>query len=283
VSAGSFCCVTCEDDDCVAALYSTGGRFCCESCVADPVNENFKAGGSRAACCTGSGCCSAAAGPAAGPAGPELRRSSREATPVVLLEPKWSAFEMDRQERGMPARATTATISCKLRERSCASPSRQLRSRIAGLASNLEDVYRRLRELAALGAPGHAGLQAYCKVAAAVLLREAIAELTQDWDRRQEEEAREGAPRKESDAEAHAASETEAAEPHWVASPVRVGGVDGTMGQLSINAYVHFIFNISLQIASMWPIGAKKIAPAARKRRLRRLAQYLVEFAEYNT
>ena len=36
---GSFGCVACEDDDCVAALYSAGGRFCCESCVDDPVNK----------------------------------------------------------------------------------------------------------------------------------------------------------------------------------------------------------------------------------------------------
>ena len=46
-----------------------------------------------------------------------------------------------------------------------------------------------------------------CEVAAAVLLREAIYELTQDQRiRREEEPSEEGVPRKESDAEAHAAS-----------------------------------------------------------------------------
>ena len=73
-------------------------------------------------------------------------------------------------------------------------------------------------------------------MAAAVLLLEAIDELTQDWDRRQEEAREEGVPRKESDAEAHAAGGAEAATPPWLASSVRVGGVDGTIGQLSINA-----------------------------------------------
>ena len=43
-------------------------------------------------------------------------------------------------------------------------------------------------------------------------------------------------PSKESDAEAHAASGAEAASPPWVASYLRVGGIDGAMGQLSINA-----------------------------------------------
>ena len=44
-------------------------------------------------------------------------------------------------------------------------------------------------------------------------------------------------PRKESDAEAHAACGADAATPApWVASSVRVGSVDGAMGQLSINA-----------------------------------------------
>jgi hypothetical protein len=43
-------------------------------------------------------------------------------------------------------------------------------------------------------------------------------------------------PRKESDAEAHAASEADASTPPWVASLVRVGSIVGAMGQLSINA-----------------------------------------------
>jgi hypothetical protein len=32
-------CVACQDADCVAALYSTGGRFFCGACVDDPANE----------------------------------------------------------------------------------------------------------------------------------------------------------------------------------------------------------------------------------------------------
>ena len=80
-----------------------------------------------------------------------------------------------------------------------------------------------------------------CEAAGAVLLREAIYELTEDLRINREEESREeGVTRKESDAEAHAASGADAATPApWVASLVRVGQrrryVDGAMGQLSIN------------------------------------------------
>jgi hypothetical protein len=106
------------------------------------------------------------------------------------------------------------------------------------LAAKLDRVFRKLKALAAAGASGEADLAGHCEAAGAVLPREAIYELLEDlWINREEEPREEGVPRKESDAEAHAASEADAATPApWVASLVRVGSVDGAMGQLSINA-----------------------------------------------
>jgi hypothetical protein len=218
-------CVACEGDDCEAALNLTDGRFYCEVCVDDPANEDSVRQGAAEQLAARE---AAAAQQPPVPPSPELRRSPREVKSVSRLEPEWSAYAVGRTgERHVRTRDESYTEMQAAREAAAREN--------ADLAANLNGVFRRLRELAAPGAPGVGGLQDDCEAAAAVLLREAIDELTQDWDRRQKE-ARVGAPRKESDAEAHAASGAEAATPFCVASSVRVGGVDGTTGQLSINA-----------------------------------------------
>jgi hypothetical protein len=233
-------CVACEGDDCEAALNSTDGRFYCEECVDDPANE----GSVRQAAEEQLAARAAAAAAQQPPVPPplELRRSPREVQVVSRLDPEWSAYRMDHTgERHARTRDESYDeLSSRVDQldtdvKAAALDLKAATLEKADLAANLDRVFRQLKELAARGAPEEADLAGQCEVAAAVLLREAIYELTQDWDRRQEA-SEEGVPRTESDAEAHAASGAEAATPSWVASSVRVGGVDGAVGQLSINA-----------------------------------------------
>ena len=240
-------CVACEDDDCEAALNSTDGRFYCAACVDDPANEDSV---SQAAAEQLAAREAAAAQQPPVPPSPELRWSPREVKFVSRLEPEWSAYAVGRTgERHACTRDESYTdVQAARKMLRAAVEAAALEN--ADLASHLASIYRRLRELAAPGAPGEAGLAEQCEAAAAVLLREAILELTQDWDRRRREEAREevreeareeareeSAPESNAEApKAHAAGGVRAATPRWAASRVRVGGVNGTDGELCIDA-----------------------------------------------
>jgi hypothetical protein len=222
----------------VAAVYLAGGRFCCEECVDDPVNEAFvrQAAAEQLAARE-----AAAAQQPPVPPLPELRRSPREVKSASRLEPEWSAYAVGRTgQRHVRTRGESYTEMQAAREKQRAAVEAAALEN-ADLAANLDGVFGWLRKIAAPGALGEAGLQEDCEAVAAVLLREAIAELTQDWDRRREEareETREeGAPASNAAVpDACDAGGVRAATPRWAASPVRVGGVDGTDGELCIDA-----------------------------------------------
>jgi hypothetical protein len=157
--------------------------------------------------------------------------------PTSMYEAQWSKYELARSgERHARTREENYTTLHAARE--------ELQAKVkavtlanAELAARLDHVFKRLRELAVPGGPGEPCLEEACEAAAAVIVREAIADLTHDFDLRQEEAApqEEAATREE----AHAEPEPSGAEgttPRWVASPVRMGGVDGTVGELCIAA-----------------------------------------------
>jgi hypothetical protein len=158
----------------------------------------------------------------------EPRRSMRESRlPTSMYEPQWSKYERARSgERHDRTREENYTTLHAARE--------ELQAKVkavaldnAELAARLNHVFQRLRELAVPGGPGEPCLEEACEAAAAVIVREAIAELTHDFDLRQEEAApqEEAATREDAGAEP-APSGAEITTPRWVASPVRMGGVD---------------------------------------------------------
>ena len=110
------------------------------------------------------------------------------------------------------------------------------RSENGTLAARLDSIFGRLRELAK---PGDELQYDDCQMAAAVILREAIAELAQELELRSEAEA-------PAEDKTDSATSTGAAaappEPWLVDGPVRMGGVDGVVGQLSIGeAYLSWL------------------------------------------
>jgi len=182
-------CVACEEVDCEAALNSTEGRFFCEVCVDDLVNEDSVRQAAEEQLAAREAAAAAQRPPVPPP--PELRRSPREVMLVSRLEPEWSPYSTDRAgERHVRTRDESYDQLHAARDKLHTNVKAAALEN-ADLAANLDRVYRQLRELAV--APGEADLAAHCEGAAAVLLRKAIDELTQDWDRRQEKAREEGA------------------------------------------------------------------------------------------
>ena len=107
------------------------------------------------------------------------------------LEPKWSEYSLDRTgERH--ARTRDASYDQLLAARDqLGTDVKAAALENTNLAANLDSVFRKLKELALPGASGEAVLAGHCEAAGAVLLREAIYELTEDLRTNREEEPRE--------------------------------------------------------------------------------------------
>jgi hypothetical protein len=152
-------CFACEEDDCVAAVYLAGGRFCCEDGVDDPVNEAFVRQAAEEQLAAREA--AAAQQPPVLPS-PELRRSPREVKSVSRLEPEWSAYTVGRTgQRHVRTRDESYAEMQAAREKQRADVAAAALEN-ADLAANLDGVFERLRELAAPGALGEAGLQDDC-------------------------------------------------------------------------------------------------------------------------
>jgi hypothetical protein len=219
-------CQLCGGSGVEPSLDVIGGGYICVECADDP-----ECAGRVVAAAREQLAAREAAQQQPRPVQPEPRRSMRESRrPTSIYEPQWSTYELARSgERHDHTREESyTTVQAKAEAAALDN---------AELAARLDQVFGRLRELAVPGGPGETCLEDVCEATAAVILREAIADLTHDFDRRQEGAApqEEAAPREEAGAEP-GPSGAEGTTPRWVASPVRMGGVDGTVGELCITA-----------------------------------------------
>ena len=238
------CCFGCKEADCEPALDTLDGEFFCGDCVEDPEDETIEAAVREAAEEQLAARTTTTAQSPPQPPVLEPRRSSRPSKPVDPIydlsrsgpgQPGWSDYEVGRLDarHGRTREETYSDLQAardKLREE--VTEARRERS---DLAVEIDRIYGRLRELAKPGDDIELG---DCETAAAVILREAIAELADALDQRSESEA----------AAETAAGSTETAqasvpqEPWIVDGPVRMGGISGAEGQLSIGeAYLSWM------------------------------------------
>jgi hypothetical protein len=243
-------CELCNGTDDSPVFDLSSGGFCCGACFAsgdfeekirDAALEQLESRHKAAA---------TQPTPAMPPLQP--RRSSRPSKPVVRLydldrsgpgQPGWSEYELARLDsrHGRTRDETYAELQAardKLREEV-----EVARSENGQLAATLDRIFGRLRELTM---PDDEIGYADCQMAAAVMLREAIAEMTQEFERRSEAEAPPvtAEPPAETSTESDTNARPTAAPPEpWTADGhVRMGGVDGAAGQLSIGeAYLSWL------------------------------------------
>ena len=148
-------CVACGDEDCEAALNSTGGRFYCEECVDDPANEDSVRQAAEEQLAARDA--AAAQQPPVLPR-PELRRSPREVKAVPRLEPEWSGYSMDRTgERHARTRDESYDQLQAARDQLDTDVKAATLENV-DLAAKLDRVFRKTKELAAPGASGEADL-----------------------------------------------------------------------------------------------------------------------------
>ena len=229
-------CHLCDDGECTAAFDLPGGKFCCASCLEDSTN-----GDEISAAAEAQFAARVAAAAHAPPMPPtfETRRSARTIKPVAQIydlerggkgQPGWSGYDLQRlgarhDRTREESYSELQAARDRLREEFEAAQHEN-----SELAGRLDSVFGQLRELCR---PRGEELElADCEAAAAVLLRETIAELTDAWER----------DRRDSTVDSTDAVDTAAPpangvnvpsdaaafqiEPWSVEGPVRMGGVN---------------------------------------------------------
>ena len=249
-------CQLCDDTDGIPALDLFGGKFCCTGCLESAAEDEWRAkviADAAEAQFTARATAAALAPPE--PPALEPRRSARTIKPVGAIydlertgkgQPGWSGYDLQRlgarhDRTREESYSELQAARDRLREEFEAAQHEN-----SELAGRLDSVFGQLRELCR---PRGEELElADCEAAAAVLLRETIAELTDAWER----------DRRDSAVDATDAVDTavppvnsvnvpsDAAafqiEPWSVEGPVRMGGVNGIEGHLAIDeAYVQWL------------------------------------------
>ena len=235
-------CALCDDDELPHAFDFVGGGYCCEDCVSDSAHVQQVDEERRAVMRARE---AASTQPRPDPPRLPPRRSERvRKTPSLLYDlersgkgqPGWSEYDLGRldarhdrtRDESYPELQAARD---KLREEVDAA-----RGENVQLAARLDSIFGRLRELAK---PGDELQSDDCQTAAAVILREAIAELAEELEPHGEVEA----PAEDATDRAASTGATAAPpEPWLVDGPVRMGGVNGAVGQLSIGeAYLSWL------------------------------------------
>jgi hypothetical protein len=215
---------------------------CCESCVdsCDSVVQQRVADAARAALAAREEHAkqSPPEPPVLGP-----RRSGRATKPVEQIydlnrsgkgQPAWSAYDLERLDSRHGRTREESYPELQAAHAKLRAEVENARREQGELAARLDSVYGRLRELAQ---PGDEIELNDCETAAAVILREARAELMGHQERHGEEAAAASAPLDGGECAADSAplDGGERDSVAWtVGVPVRMGGVDGTPGKLSI-------------------------------------------------
>ena len=253
-------CQLCYDTDCTPALDLPGGKFCCATCLESSVHADIIRDAAEAQLAA-----RAAAANAAPPKPPALepRRSIRTAKPVIPIydlersgkgQPGWSSYDLGRLDsRHGRVRDETYPELQAARDKLLADYE-AARRESSGLAEKLDLVYGRLRDLVK---PHGEDLElADCEGAAALILREAIVELADELERSSEVgDTTDPAPDIAGSGATARATECATATPdgtldattfpleRWeVEGPVRMEGVSGTEGVLSIGlAYIEWL------------------------------------------
>ena len=247
-----LCQSSCDDGECEPALELPDGGFICESCAAEPGMAD-SVGTAAKATLEARASAAAAQSPPTPPA-LEPRRSGRAVRPPTQIydlerggpgQPQWSKYDLERLDK-QHGRTRDETYSEVQAARDKLQSEVELaRRENSDLSAKLDGVFGRLRRL--VEPSGELEFDDLT-TAAAVVLREAISELTDFYERPQAD-----APAEQADAAADAAAGEHAGEhaeatattsvtddemqmlAEWTASaPVRMGGVDGTVGNLSL-------------------------------------------------
>jgi hypothetical protein len=232
-------CTLCHEDESPRAFDFLDGSYCCEGCLDDEshadrvTEERDEVMRAREA---------AARQPRPQPPQQPPRRServSRLPVPIYNLErsgpgqPGWSSYDLGRLDsRHDRVRAETYSEVEATRDKLRADVEAARREN-GTLVSELDRVFGRLRELATPWATVETD-EIDFDLPAAVLLREAIMELVQLSERAESAGASEEAAEQEE--EEPEPSGVAAITPPWQSAPVRMGGVDGTRGDLAIDA-----------------------------------------------
>ena len=231
VAFGDLTCGICEEVD-TPAFDLLGGGFCCSSCVADSARAEEVNGAAEAQLAARA---ATAKQPPPTPPVIEPRRSERMVRPVVPVydlnrggkgQPGWSAYELGRLDSRHSRVRDESYSELQAARDKLQAEVETARCEQGDLAAQLNSVFGRLRELAR---PGDEMELGDCETAAAVILREAIVELLGIQESQAEEAAAASAPPwaplNGSDCDSLA----------WTVDvPVRMGGVDGTPGELSV-------------------------------------------------
>ena len=280
-------CEFCDDDQYPHAFDFVDGGYCCEDCVDVPSHADEVAEARRAVLQARE---AASSQPRPEPPQPTVRRSARVCkVPETLYnlersgpgQPSWSSYDLGRLDsRHGRVRDETYPELQAARDRLRAD-FEEAKLENSDLAGRLDRVYSRLRELVQ---PCGKELElADCERAAAIILRETIGELTDEWERHGVRASTEDTAASTEDtaasaddtsypAEASAAASAILFERWSVEGSVRMGGVNGTEGHLAIDeAYAFNGFHHRASRTSQH--STRTPSPAAREAMLSRRAE----------
>jgi hypothetical protein len=243
----SFC-RGCADPDCAPALDTPDGGFFCTGCVEDDEYESEVIAAAEAQLAART---AAAAQTPPKPPPLQPRRSSRAIKPVASVydldrngpgQPGWSRYDLGRLEARHDRTREESYSELQVAREKLQAEVETARRENGELAGRLDGVYSRLRALARESTSSDSSLSlSDCQAAAAVFLREAIAEIADHFERSGAEPSLERSSMEPSTATAAArppaevVGEVPTLPAPWSAEGVCIGIVDSARGALSLN------------------------------------------------